>query len=78
VRDLRFEPAALQLPALSTAHARRLFEETFGPTVLLVGALSNDPARLAQWRKEHDAAAAEFFTDGRLRFDYLLTRAMKI
>ena len=77
VRDLRFEPAALQLPALSTAHARRLFEETFGPTVLLVSALSNDPARLAQWRNEHDATAAEFFADGRLRFDYLLTRAIK-
>jgi ubiquinone/menaquinone biosynthesis C-methylase UbiE len=78
VRDLGFEPAALQLPALSTAHARRLFEETFGPTVLLVRALSNDPARLAQWRTEHDAAAADFLTDGRLRFDYLLTRAIKI
>ena len=78
VRDLRFEPTALQLPALSTAHARRLFEETFGPTVLLVGALSNDPARLAQWRNEHDDAAAEFFTDGRLRFDYLLTCAIKM
>jgi SAM-dependent methyltransferase len=78
VRDLGFEPAALQLPALSTAHARRLFEETFGPTVLLVSALSNDPARLAQWRREHNAAAAEFFADGRLRFDYLLTRAIKL
>jgi hypothetical protein len=77
VRDLGFEPAALQLPALSTAHARQLFEETFGPTVLLVSALSNDSARLAQWRHEHDAAAAEFFADGRLRFDYLLTRAIK-
>ena len=62
----------------STAHARRLLEETFGPTVLLVGALSNDPARLAQWRGEHDAAAAEFFADGRLRFDYLLSRATRI
>lgn len=77
VRDLGFEPAALQLPALSTGHARRLFEETFGPTVLLVSALSNDPSRLAQWRHEHDAAAAEFSVDGRLRFDYLLTRAIK-
>ena len=77
VRELGFENAALQLPALSTAHARRLFEETFGPTVLLVRALSNAPARLAQWRHEHDAAAAEFFADGRLRFDYLLTRAIK-
>ena len=78
VRDLGFETAALQLPALSTAHARRLFEETFGPTVLLVQMLANDPARLAQWRHEHDAVAAEFFADGRLRFDYLLTRAIKI
>jgi SAM-dependent methyltransferase len=78
VRDLTFERAALHLPALSTAHARRLFEETFGPTLMLVGALSNDPARLAQWRQEHDATAAEFFADGRLRFDYLLTRAIKI
>jgi SAM-dependent methyltransferase len=77
VRDLEFEPAALQLPALSTPHARRLFEETFGPTLLLVRTLSNDPARLAQWRSEHDATAAEFFADGRLRFDYLLTRAIK-
>ncbi len=78
VRDLGFEPGALQLPALSAGHARRLFEETFGPTVLLVRALSNDPARLAQWRHEHDAAAAEFVADGRLRFDYLLTRAIKL
>lgn len=77
VRDVVFERAALQLPALSTAHARRLLEETFGPTLLLVRALSNDPARLAQWRSEHDAAAAEFFADGRVRFDYLLTRAIK-
>jgi SAM-dependent methyltransferase len=77
VRDIIFESAALQLPALSVAHARRLFEETFGPNVLLVHALSNEPARLAQWRGEHDAAAAEFFADGRLRFDYLLTSAIK-
>jgi SAM-dependent methyltransferase len=78
VRELGFESASLQLPALSTGHARRLFEETFGPTLLLVGTLSNDSARLAQWRNEHDAAAADFFADGRLRFDYLLTRAIKI
>lgn len=78
VRDLGFEPAALQLPALSPAHARRLLEETVGPNVLLVRALSNDPVRLAQWRNEHDAAAAEFFAHGQLRFDYLMTRAIKI
>jgi ubiquinone/menaquinone biosynthesis C-methylase UbiE len=78
VRDLVFETAALQLPALSTAHARRLFEDAFGPTLLLVRALSSNPARLAEWRHEHDVTAAEFFADGRLRFDYLLTRAIKL
>jgi hypothetical protein len=45
---------------------------------MLVGVLSDDLARLAQWRHEHDAAAAEFFADGRLQFDYLLTRGIKL
>jgi SAM-dependent methyltransferase len=77
VRKLQFERAALQLPALSPGHARRIFEETFGPTVVLVQLLSADPVRLAEWRKEHDRIAADFFADGRLRFEYLLTRATR-
>jgi SAM-dependent methyltransferase len=77
VRDLDFEHAALRFPALSPGHARRILEETFGPTVLLVGALSGDPARLAEWRAEHDRIVGEFFADGRVRFEYLLTRATK-
>ena len=77
VRDLGFEHAALMLPALSPGQARRIFEETFGPTVLLVRMLSNEPLRLAEWQREHDRIAAEFFADGRLRFEYLLTRATK-
>jgi SAM-dependent methyltransferase len=77
VRDLEFERAALQFPALSPGHARRIMEETFGPTVLLVAALRTDPARLSEWRREHDRIAAEYFADGRVRFDYLLTRATK-
>ena len=77
VRDLRFDYASLMLPALSPAHARRLLEETFGPSVMLVGTLTDRPAQLAQWRRQHDAIAAEFFADGRLQFDYLLTRATK-
>ncbi len=35
VRDLGVEHDALFLPALSPAHARRLFEELFGPTAVL-------------------------------------------
>jgi SAM-dependent methyltransferase len=77
VRDLGFEHAALMLPALSPGHARRLFEETFGPTVLLVGLLGTDPGRLAEWRRAHDQITDQFFADGRLRFEYLLTRGIK-
>jgi SAM-dependent methyltransferase len=77
VRDLRFEHASLMLPALSPAHARRLFEETFSPAVLLVRTLGDRPEPLANWRREHDAMVCEFFRDGRVRFEYLLTRATK-
>jgi SAM-dependent methyltransferase len=77
VRDLQFEHAALTLPALSPAHARRLFEETFSPTVFLVRTLADRPEQLAKWRRDHDAIAGEYFAAGRLRFEYLLTRARK-
>jgi hypothetical protein len=78
VRDLLFEHASLMLPALSPAHARRLFEETFGPTVLLVHLLGDRPEQLSKWRREHDAIVDDFFADGRVRFEYLLTRATKL
>jgi SAM-dependent methyltransferase len=77
VRDVAFEHAALLLPALSPGHARRIFEETFGPTLMLVQSLTGDPARLAEWRREHDRLVTECFSDGRVRFEYLLTRATK-
>lgn len=77
VREVTFEHAALLLPALSPGHARRLFEETFGPTVLLVRLLGGDPARLAEWRAEHDRIVGGFLRDGHVRFDYLLSRATK-
>jgi SAM-dependent methyltransferase len=77
VRDVRFEHAALMLPALSPGHARRIFEETFSPTVMIVRMLADRIEELASWRRQHDGIAREFFADGRLRFDYLLTRAVK-
>jgi SAM-dependent methyltransferase len=75
ISGLGFEHRALLLPALSPGHARRLFEETFAPTVLLVRALADDPTRLAKWREEHDRLVSEFHADGAVRFEYLLTRA---
>src|SRR5262245_4334314 len=75
VHGLDFERRALLLPALSPGHARRLFEETFAPTVLLVRSLAGNTERLAQWREEHDQLVSEFHADGVVRFEYLLTRA---
>jgi SAM-dependent methyltransferase len=77
VRDLHHEHAALVLPALSPAHARRLFEETFGPTVLLARSLRDRPEQLSRWRAEHDAIVGDFFAEGRVRFEYLLTKATR-
>jgi SAM-dependent methyltransferase len=77
VRELGFEHRALQLPALSPGHARLLFEQTFGPVVLLVRALADDPARLTKWREEYDRLVSEFHADGVVRFEYLLSRATK-
>jgi SAM-dependent methyltransferase len=77
VADVRFEHAALQLPALSPGHARRIFEQTFSPTVMLVRMLTDRPEQLSKWRREHDAITGDFFADGRVRFEYLLTRATK-
>jgi hypothetical protein len=44
---------------------------------MLVRALTERPEQLAIWRGQHDAIASEFFSEGRLRFDYLLSRATK-
>jgi SAM-dependent methyltransferase len=74
---LTFEHRALQLPALSPGHVRVLFEATFPPTVLLVRTLGQDPACLAQWRAEYERLVAEYHADGVVRFEYLLTRAIR-
>ena len=77
VRDVLSEHHALQFPALSPGHMRRIMEETFAPVVFLVHTLNDRPGPLSEWRRQHDAIAADFFADGRVRFEYLLTRATK-
>jgi hypothetical protein len=39
---------------------------------------ASDPAKLAEFRREYEALAAEYFEDNQLRQDYLITRATKI
>jgi len=78
VKDVLFEHRALQFPALNAGHKRRIMEETFAPVAFLVHALSDQPEKLSAWRRQHDAIASDFLTDGRVRFEYLLTRATRL
>ena len=78
VRDVTFERDTMQVPALSPHHFRVLTERTAGPVIKLIENLSaNDSAKLAAFRREYDALAAEFFHENVMRQDYLMTRATK-
>jgi len=78
VRDITFERGTMQSPALSPQHFRALTERTAGPVVKLVeNFTANDPAKLAAFRAEYDALAAEYFHDNFMQQEFLMTRAVK-
>jgi SAM-dependent methyltransferase len=79
VRDLTFDRSLMLVPALSIQHYRTTMEQTAGPVRKLVESLSSeDPLKLAAFRRELDALAAEYFDDNVVRQDYLMTRAIKV
>ena len=77
VRDVAFERGICQVPALSPAHVRQLYERFYGPTLRVVTALKGDPARLATWRADFDALLASFRIENVVRAEYLMTRGRK-
>jgi hypothetical protein len=78
VKDIAFEYGMMRVPALSLPHFRAHTERTAGPLVRLVENLSaSDPAKLAVFRREYDALAAEFFDENTVKQEYLMTRATK-
>jgi SAM-dependent methyltransferase len=78
VKDILFDRATMLVPALSPSHHRRASEKSSGAMVRLVATLeSSDPAKLAQFRREYDALAGEYFEDNLIRQDFLMTRATK-
>ncbi len=78
VRDIRFDRATMIVPALSVRHQREVVERTAGPVLKLVESLTTaDPAKLATFRAEFEALAAEYFADNAVRQGYLMTRAIK-
>ncbi len=78
VKALRFDRACLRFPALSPAHARGFMERNAAPVMKVAQSLAGDAARLAMFRDEFDALAAEYFHDNFVRQDFLMSRAVKI
>jgi SAM-dependent methyltransferase len=79
VKEIVFDRATMLVSALSPQHFRTLFERTVGPVLKIIETLSaSDPARLAQFRSEFDALAAEYYGDNLVRQDFLMTRAIKL
>ena len=79
VRDIVFDRDCMVVPALSPQHFRGNAERAAGPMVKLVESLSaSDPAKLAELRKEFDAAVVPYHQDNVVRQDYLMTRATKV
>jgi SAM-dependent methyltransferase len=77
-RGIAFEHAVLQVPALSPQHYRSFTEKTAGPMIKLVDNLSaNDPAKLAKFRREYDAIAAEYFDGNTVKQEFMMARATK-
>jgi SAM-dependent methyltransferase len=78
VKNIVFDRGTMRVPALSPPHLRATIERTAGPVIKMVESLaSGDPAKLAAFRSEFEALAAEYLEDNVVRQDYLLTRATK-
>ena len=77
VRDLGHDTGTMRWPVLSPQHYRVAMEQTSGPIRSLEKLMAAEPSKLAAFRAELDAIAAQYFTDNAVRMDYLLTRATR-
>jgi SAM-dependent methyltransferase len=79
IRDIAFDSDTLLVPALSPQHSRELTERTSGQVMKLIEVLEQrDPGMLAEFRRELEKLATDFFANNSVRQGYLLTRATKI
>lgn len=79
VKNIEFRRLTMIVPALSVQHFRANTERTAGPLLKLVELLqASDPAKLATFRREYDALAAEYFQDNTVSQEYMMTRCLKI
>jgi SAM-dependent methyltransferase len=79
VREVLFDRETMVVPSLSPQHNREVTERTAGPLIKLVETLRTaSPEKLAEFRQEYEAAAADYFRDNTIHQGYLLTRATKL
>jgi len=78
VRDVTFDRGVQVTAALSPQHYRHQLEQSGGPMVRVLQTLKDDPARLAQFRREYDDIVSEYFDRNIVRQDFLETRATKV
>jgi hypothetical protein len=79
VKDIVFDRQSIQSPALSPRHYCDTAERTSGAMIKLVESLNkSDPERLAAFRGEFEALAAEYFEPNGVRQSFLMTRAIKV
>jgi len=78
VREISFERGTMLTPALSAAHSRGVIERAAGPMIQLVAMLSKEnPAKLAQYRRDYDALTTEYLKDNQVHQQFLMTKAAK-
>jgi SAM-dependent methyltransferase len=78
VADVKFARDVVVASALSVQHYRIAQEGTIGMMTKLVKSLQSDPDKLAQFRAEFEALAADVFEENTVRLPFLMTRAVKI
>ncbi len=78
VHDVVFERDLMLTSTLSPQHVRHVMERTAGPVLKLVQTLEfSDPAKLAEFRRELDELAGQYFESNTMRQSFLMTRATK-
>lgn len=77
VTNLEFHSDEIAFAALSPQHYRANMELTAGPVIKAVEVLSNEPVKLAAFRKELESIVEPYFWQNRVRQPFLITRAVK-
>src|SRR5215831_2623569 len=79
VKELTFDRDVMMTPTLNAQHSRWVTEQSAGPVKKLVEGLSaSDPAKLAEFRREYDQLMEPYFEHNVTRYNFLMTRAIKV